>query len=118
MTSIIVLLWLSDICASVSFIGMVCSFACGLLVVILICSALGLVTEGDTDEAKRHAHVFWRYGRWLLIPIFIALLCPSKETLQAAVVGRAIEQVSQTALGADATAALHRVLQKVGSNEK
>ncbi len=106
------LMWLSDVAGSISMIGTIS------LIALISCAAFLLIIAGlDADEWAAHARSF-RVGWWLIIPIAIACVVPSKQTIQVLAVASATEAAASTQLGAKGLEALNAVLDKVVKEAK
>jgi Flp pilus assembly pilin Flp len=107
MTSIFFLMWLADVAGSIS---VVCTLILIAVVIILVISALYGLIEGELDAVG----IFWRKASpWLVIPLVIGLVTPSKGAVQLIAIGSAVKVAADTELGKKATDALTVVLDKI-----
>ncbi|MBA3773861.1 MAG: hypothetical protein H0X13_15625 [Ramlibacter sp.] len=104
MKTIFLLMWLADIAGSIGVIGAVSA-------IVFISGAVlaGLLEASEVSVWSR----YWKFARWLLLPVVIATALPDTKTIRILAVAHAAEMAANTTLGAKAIEALDAVLARV-----
>jgi len=106
------LMYLADLSGSVAAVGIGAVMAAIVSMVFMTIMAVY-----DDVETGGYARAF-RVLRWLLIPITIAVLLPSKQTIQLLAVVSASDAVASTQLGQKGVEAINAVLDRVIKESK
>ena len=113
MENVFLLMWLADFLGSISFVGVMAT--------IFFCIAVGIyaIAHG-LDEVKKggSAAMFFRTSKWLLIPIAIAMVTPSKTTIQIIAASKATQAAANTQIGEKGLKAIESVLDKIIESNK
>ena len=108
MTEILILLWLADVCKSLSILlGLFGVFGWAIYIIAWV---FHYVEEGPRP---------WKWPAWVLAGMFVlSAALPSERTLHVAAAARAAHLASETELGSLATDAVKQALERLKSGLK
>ena len=113
MENVFLLMWLADFVGSISFIGTIATmFFCIAVGIYAIAHGLDEVNKGGS------AAMFFRTSKWLLIPMAIATVTPSKTTIQIIAASKATQVAASTQIGEKGLKAIESVLDKIVESNK
>lgn len=110
------LMWLSDVVGSLGVFGVACliALAFGMLAIVVV---VGVCDEESPLPGMGRA---MKIGRWMLVPVAVAIFAPSQKTIQILAVSSAADAAASTKLGQKGLQALDAVLDRVidGASKK
>lgn len=118
MTTIVLLLWLADVCGNVGLICGACLIAfIGIYAVGAIRSGCIFVADDRTPEPG-YALGSWKYARWLLIPVLLGTVVPNASTVKLAAAGVAFSETAKTEVAQKALGAFNAMLDRITAEAK